>query len=565
MSEYSIKVGRDDDFVRARGVQQFDFTNSVMKTNPFSMYIDHGALSDFIDMGHLVMLYHNQERIFKGRILGFDEDDDGIAIAGNDMSVAFPNVYVDLTYESSSDLRDLLYDIMHSTSSKRHVDNIDAETYVRPTNLERQWGITDKPLMTLLTDLVPSSQDPTGFRRNTFFLDAYDKLYVEPIGGGGEYKGSIDVQKRKIGSKIDGSFCNYSVFRGSRSVPDPASRDSWTEGDAANRYDSVTGNMTFTDSKVAMKNQYSVKGVFDLTSVSEIVVFDYGNPRNFEGYGYVELQFKMVAAAGAPDIDYCYFMMEDTIASNGYTAQFANNVSGITSITSDTWYTIRIPLSYGAGNREEISEFWLKFGFDTPGNHTVYFDNLFIEKTEQVVTILDENSIKTFGLFEKRKRDSNLFSLPEVTASAQALLNPYPKMNYPVTARGYVPIRLNQTIGVRWKEVDWVLPLTQNKMTLKAGVTTSHLMFGGMPLSADDINVALASENRAETYGKVVHHNTDTGYNHDTVSVDDGVPEAFRNLIGLKAYKGKSPDLIAAYALYLNWEDFNIYKHSLPV
>lgn len=562
---YSIKVGRGDEFARGRGIQQFTFTKSVQKTNPFSLYIDHGALSDYIEMGMLVNLYHNQERIFKGRVLGFDEDDDGISIAGNDMLVAFPNVFVDLDYDDGETFETLLYDVMHKTSTKRHVDNIDAETFVRPTNLYRQWIINDKPLMTMLNDLVPSSQDPSGFRRNTFFLDPYDNLYVEPIGGGGEFRGAIDLQKRKMGCKVDGSFCNYAVYRGVKAIPEPANRDSWTEDNAA-VWMLTTQFCTVTDDTESQKNAAGMKvtlsGSFDVMRPE--IGFD--DPRDFSGHDFCELFVRMDPASGTIDFNSCAIQFIDDSVNYAYIAAFSDNVDGITSMSSGTWYRLRIPLTEDVGDTSSIVEIRVQLKFSaSSASHVAYFDGLFIERTERVATIRDENSIKTFGLFEKRKRDTNLWTTAEVTTAAQALLNPYPKMNYAVTARGYVPMRLNQTIGVRWKEVDWVLPLTQNRMTLKAGVTTSHMTFGGMPLSADDVNNALAAENRAETYGRVVRHNkeVDSGddpLNHETVTVDDGVSDLRPYRWGLKSWKGKSGVILSPAGNVVSWGDFNQYE-----
>ena len=565
---YSIKVGRDDEFVRGRGIQQFTFTKTVQKTNPFSLYVDHGALSDYIEMGMLVNLYHNQERIFKGRILGFDEDDDGISIGGNDMMVAFPNVFVDLEYDASYGLKKLIYDVMHSISTQRHVDHIDAETFVRSTNLERQWIINDKPLMTLLNDLVPSSQDPSSYRRNTFFLDPYDNFYVEPIGGGGEFRGAIDLQKRKMGCKVDGNFCNYAVYRGVRAIPYPANRDSWTENNAS-VWDSV--GSVLTDSTDSQSNLTSLHSIRATPSYRHSLSFEFDEYKSTEGYEYVNLWFKMKAGplfGGQCQLDECYFRLYDV--ASGYIiadAFFDDNVSGITSVADDTWYQIRIPLNFdaGPGNPEQLDAFQLQYEWTvSTEDHESWTDGLFLDRAERVSTQMNADSIKTFGLFEKRKRDTNLWYTSDCVAAAQALLNPYPKMNYNITARGYVPIRLNQTIGVRWKEVDWVLPLTQNRMTLKAGVTTSHLTFGGMPLSADDVNNALAAENRAETYGRVVRHNkgVDSGddpLNHETAVSDDAVPDLSPNRWGLESWKGKSGVILSPTGRIINWGDFNQY------
>ncbi|MHA2096539.1 MAG: hypothetical protein ACW98F_18110 [Candidatus Hodarchaeales archaeon] len=565
---YSITVGRGDEYVKGRGVQQFDFSKTVMKSNPFSMYIDHGSLSDYIEMGMFVNLNHHQERIFRGRIFGFDEDDDGISLSGNDIMVGFPNVFVDIDYTDSTTLKELIYDIMHSASGQRHVDDIDAETFVRPTNLSRQWIINDKPLMTMLKDLIPSSQDPSSFRRNTFFLDPYNNFYIEPIGGGGEFRGSIDVQKRKMGCKVDGNFCNYAVYRGARSIPEPANRDSWTELSV----DEWRGGTTIVnDVANSVKNAASIKCTHSGYVDTDLYFGDFGfDSRDFSQNDYVEFYIKVKRASGSETISLSdsYFYFWDGVYEEA-TAYFDDNENGVTTIADNTWTRLRIPIT-DTVNGPADATIEMTFHIEYPtytGSREIWIDGFFIERSERKSTQKDENSIRTFGLFEKRKRDTNLWDTADCVAAAQSLLNPYPKMKYIVTAKGYVPIRLNQTISVRWKEVDWVLPLTDSRMTLKAGVTNSFLTFGGMPLSADDVNNALAAENRAESYGKVVRHNKDIDagddpLNHETVVVDDGVSDIFLDRYGLRRWGGKSPTIIAPSGVFYSWGDFNQYDVS---
>jgi len=292
------------------------------------------------------------------------------------------------------------------------------------------------------------------------------------------------------------------------------------------------------------------------------VYYTYAEAKDFSDYEYVQFQTKMIPGNGTVSMALSFFLMQDSVSAYAYTAYFDDNVNGITSMSSDTWYTLRIPLTLGAGDPTDVKNLNLTFVFTlTSAAHQAYFDNLFLERAERVATIKDERSIKTFGLFEKRKRDTNLWEDADVLAAAQGLMNPYPKMNYSITANGYVPMRLNQTIGVRWKEVDWVLPLSQKRIVFKAGITNSMLTFGGKPLSADDINSALAADTRAETYGKVIRHRgqPDAGndpLNHETVTVDDGIPTVLRGLGGLSQWAGKSPSLLSLGYDYYGWDHY---------
>jgi len=563
---YSVRVGRGDEYVRGRGIQQFDFTDKAQSTRPFTMYIDHGSLSDFIEMGQFVKLYHNQERIFKGRILGVHEDDSGISIAGNDMMVGFPNIFVDAQYPSYQytngyGLKKLIRDLVHKTSDKRHVDYIDAETFVRPTNYASWWNINDKPLMTLLNDLVPSSQDPTSYRRNTFFLDPYDNLHVEPIGAGGVFKGAIEVQKKKIGAKVDGSFCNYAVFRGTKAVPDPIQRDSWTEGDS---HLQIAGNITWTDDNDCMKNLLSLKGVRTSPYDRIDFRFDLSAGRDWSMTDYAEFYIKMIPAAGVIDMEESFVYLDDDEYFT-HLGHFDENVNDITSMSSGEWYKLRIPLPLYEGDPTHVFHVGVTARFTDDGNHTALLDNFWIERSERISTQKNLLSIKTFGMFEKRKRDSTLWYLADVVAAAQRLLNPYPKMDYAITAKGYVPIKLNQTIDVRWKEVDWVLPLTQKKVTLKGKVTNTFLTFGGMPLSADDVTTSLAAETRAEAYGRNVRINKGIGsgddpYSQESFGADDGIGPIGIPDLPLEWYKGRSANLMALVIdRHMTWEEFNQY------
>jgi len=175
----------------------------------------------------------------------------------------------------------------------------------------------------------------------------------------------------------------------------------------------------------------------------------------------------------------------------------------------------------------------------------------------------------TFGLFEKRKTDRNLKYQVDVDAAAAALLNSYPKIKYDITALGFVPIGLNQTIDVRWKEVDWVLPLTSRNINLNGPTHTTTLLFGGMPLSADDAIIALAAELRAESYGQIVRTNNAIGTGDDpeiqnTVQQDEGdlsyvdLDDFLNPNLPLTGYYGRSAGLMGANEGYFSWRDYII-------
>lgn len=575
-SPYWIRAGRDEDWMTGVGIQQFDYTDEVEKSNTFSLYIDSGAFSYFLEYGMYVELYHNQERIFKGRIMSIYEDDSGLQIGGNDLMVAFPNVYVD-AYKGESDLKFLIEDLMDRNKLTRHVDGIDAVTYVYPTNLSMKWDITDQTLMKMLKDLVSSSQDPSSLRKNTFFLDPYSNLHIEPIGASGMFTGAIDIQKRKIGGGIDGNFCNYAVMRGMRSSPMPANRDTWTEH-VGNWIPWLSNDTVEEDNDDSVINQGSIKYTMNRSGVSYYMlgVIGWARYKDMTGGDYIEGWIKATYSGETLDTSASGFVILDFEDENIAYAWYEDSVFGAPAMVSDEWYFVRIPLNYGGldGDVSQAKYIFHQQTFSTEksSGRTMSLDGLAIIRSEKVATLRDEKSIKTFGLFEKRKRDPKLRRQSDTEARAQELFNPYPKINYNVTANDYVPIGLNQMIEVRWRDIDWVLPLTQKKVMMKAGVTNTMMQFGGKAISIDDTIQALAAETRTEAYGKRSRAKKDIEpsgdpENHTTYESDDGQPEygdfgELEDPITLRYnYGGKSPEILSeAEELYYQWCDFNKYK-----